>query len=186
MDYKRPDLPFRDPLRLRSILEKRGAHYIIAGRVHTGDENMYNKLKQLLHFVAQDEYLREHVHYIADYDEKLAYGLSCGSNVAVNVPIVGLEACGTSWMKDVANMNLLISTHDGGVADASKETYLNVSGNDDHEEFNNLLQRMEEATMIWESDFDLEYMIKLQLIGFLPVVSGARMMKDYLDYLFPV
>ncbi|MBR2543603.1 alpha-glucan family phosphorylase [Candidatus Saccharibacteria bacterium] len=185
VDYKRPDLPFRDPLRLRSILEKRGAHYIIAGRIHTGDTNMLAKLNSVLEVIRRDDYLRDHVHYIADYDEKLAYGLSSGSNVAINVPIVGLEACGTSWMKDVANLNLLISTHDGGVADASKDAYFNVSGGDDHEEFNNLLQRMEEAIAVWDNDFDLEYMVKLQLIGFLPVVSGTRMMQDYLDYLFP-
>jgi starch phosphorylase len=186
VDYKRPDLPFRDPLRLRNLLESNNAHYIIAGRIHTGDENMLRKLNHILEVVRKDDYLRDHVHYLYDYDEKLAYGLSVGSNVAINIPIVGLEACGTSWMKDVANMNILISTHDGGVADASNKSYLNVSGVDDHEELNNLLQRMEESIAIWSSDFDLEYMIKLQLTNFLPIISGTRMMKDYLDYLFPV
>lgn len=186
VDYKRPDLPFRDPLRLRNVLESRNAHYIISGRIHTGDENMVKKLHHIFDVVHKDDYLREHVHYLSDYDEKLAYGLSVGSNVAVNLPIVGLEACGTSWMKDVANMGLLISTHDGGVADASSKSYLNVSGEDEHEELNNLLQRMEEAMAIWDSEFDLEYMIKLQLTNFLPIISGTRMMKDYLDYLFPV
>ena len=48
-----------------------------------------------------------------------------------------------------------------------------------------LYQRMEEAMMIWENDFDLEFTIKKQLAEYLPVVSGSRMMKDYLDYLFP-
>ena len=186
VDYKRPDLPFRDPVRLRGVLEERGAHYIIAGRVHTGDYTMSRKLKQLLDTVEKDDYLREHVHYIADYDEELAFGLSCGSNVAINVPIVGLEACGTSWMKDVVNMNLLISTHDGGVADGSINSYLNVSGSDEGEELTMLYQRMEEAIQIWENDFDLEYAMRNQLEAFLPVVSGARMMQDYIDFLFPV
>ena len=185
VDYKRPDLPFRDPQRLRNILESHNAHYIISGRIHTGDENMLKKLYHVLEIVRKDEYLCDHVHYIADYDEELAFALSVGSNVAINIPIVGLEACGTSWMKDVANLNLLISTHDGGVADVSIKSYLNVSGQDDHEELNSLLQRMEEATEIWNNDFDLEYNIKLQLKNFLPVISGTRMMKNYLDYLFP-
>ena len=186
VDYKRPDLPFRDPLRLRNILEKRNAHYIIAGRVHAGDRIMSGKLSQLLETAANDEYLRDHVHYIPDYDEVLAYGLSAGSNVAINVPIVGLEACGTSWMKDVVNLNLLISTHDGGVADGSINDYLNVSGNTEEDELAMLYQRMEESIQIWENDFDLEYAIQKQLETFLPVVSGTRMMQDYLDYLFPV
>ena len=185
VDYKRPELPFRDPVRLRNILEGHNAHYIIAGRVHAGDKTMSEKLRKLLDVVAKDDYLRDHVHYIPDYDEKLAYGLSVGSNAAINVPIVGLEACGTSWMKDVANLNFLISTHDGGVADASANSYLNVSGANEEEELDMLYQRMEEALVASENDFDLEYILQQQLKAYLPVISGSRMLKDYLDYLFP-
>lgn len=185
VDYKRPELPFKNPKKLREILESRGAHYILTGRVHAGDETMSGKLKKLLHLIDQDNYLREHVHYISDYDEKLALGLSAGSNVAINLPIVGLEACGTSWMKDIANFNILISTHDGGVADASINSYPNVSGETEEEELKALYERMQDVIEIWESDFDLEYTIKSQLDAFLPVISGTRMMQDYLDYLFP-
>ncbi|MBR2710469.1 glycogen/starch/alpha-glucan phosphorylase [Candidatus Saccharibacteria bacterium] len=186
VDYKRPELPFKNPTKLREILEPRGAHYVIAGRVHTGDEIMAGKLRILLETVKQDDYLCDHVHYIADYDEKLAYGLSCGSNVAVNVPIVGLEACGTSWMKDIINLNLLISTHDGGVADASAENYLNVHGMTEDEELEELYRRMEEAISVWNNDFDLEFLLQKQLAAYLPVISGSRMLKDYLDFLFPL
>ena len=185
VDYKRPDLPFKNPERLRNILAERGAHYIIAGRVHAGDKVMSGKLHKLLETVAADDYLRDHVHYLPDYDEKLAYGLSVGSNAAINVPIVGLEACGTSWMKDVANLNFLISTHDGGVADASASSYLNVSGSSEEEELDMLYQRMEEAMAANNNDFELEYILQQQLKAYLPVISGARMLKDYLNYLFP-
>lgn len=185
-DYKRPELVFHDPVRLRNILESHGAHYIMAGRVHAGDQTMQEKLRQILHVVEKDDYLRDHVHYISDYDEKMALALSAGCNISINVPIVGLEACGTSWMKDVANMDTLISTHDGGVADGSINAYLNVSGKDTAEEVDMLYQRMEESAGIWESDFDLEYTMREQLKEYLPVISGARMMQDYLDYLFPV
>ena len=185
VDYKRPDLPFRDPKRLRAILEPTGAHYILAGRVHAGDETMSGKLRAVLEIAARDEYLREHVHYLADYDEKLAYGLSVGADAAINVPIVGLEACGTSWEKDVANLNLLISTHDGGVADVSTDAYLNVSGESEAGELEQLYQRMEEAIAAKNNDFDLEFLLKKQLEAYLPVISGPRMLKDYLDFLFP-
>ncbi len=184
VDYKRPELPFSDPKRLREILESCNGHYILAGRVHTGDHVMAGKLKKLLEIVKKDDYLKDHVHYIADYDERLAFGLSAGSNVAINVPIVGLEACGTSWMKDIANLNILISTHDGGVADASADSYLNVSGDTEKEEAENLYQRMEEAISAYQNDFDLEYIIKKQLAAYLPVISGTRMLKDYLAFLF--
>ena len=185
VDYKRPDFPFRDLSRLRSILEECDAHYVLTGRVHAGDHTMSTRLYGLLNAIDADTFLRDHVHYIPDYDEKLAYALSVGSNVAVNVPIVGLEACGTSWMKDVANFNVLISTHDGGVADGSINSYLNVSGSDEGEELSMLYQRMEEAIQIWENDFDLETVLKRQLAEYIPVISGARMLRDYLDYLFP-
>ena len=185
VDYKRPELPFKNPVRLRGILEKYDAQYILTGRVHVGDERMSAKLGHILEVVARDDYLKDHVHYLADYDEKLAYGLSVGANVAINLPIVGLEACGTSWMKDVANLNLLISTHDGGVADAPISSYLNVTGLDEDEELEVLYQRMEEAAMAWSNDFDLEFLTKRQLSAYLPTISGARMLNDYLDYLFP-
>lgn len=185
-DYKRPELAFRDPLRLRNILESHGAHFILAGRVHAGDTIMQEKLRYMLEVAAKDEYLNTHVHYVSDYDERLALALSAGSNITVNVPIVGLEACGTSWMKDVINLNTLISTHDGGVADGSINSYLNVSGKDEGEEVDMLYQRMEEAMQIWENDFDLEYTMQQQLREFLPIASGARMMQDYLDFLFPM
>ena len=185
VDYKRPQLPFKDPARLRGILEPFNAHYILAGRVHTGDTRMGKILADVLKTVDSDEYLKTHVHYIADYDEELAFALSVGSNVAINVPIVGLEACGTSWEKDIANLNLLISTHDGGVADGSMESYLNVHGTNENEEAQELYLRMEEAANAWQNDFDLEFLLQKQLAEFLPVVSGARMLKDYLDYLLP-
>ena len=185
VDYKRPYLPFKDPARLRGVLEAYGAHYILAGRVHTGDERMARILTEVLDIVARDDYLNSHVHYIADYDEELAYALSVGSNVAINVPIVGLEACGTSWEKDIGNLNLLISTHDGGVADGSSSSYLNVYGASEEEEMSELYRRMEEAANAWQNGFDLEVLIQKQLEEYLPVISGARMLNDYLDYLLP-
>lgn len=185
VDYKRPGLPFKDPSRLREILEPNGAHYILAGRVHTGDSRMAGVLDNILSVVSQDDYLRDHVHYIADYDEELAYALSVGSNIAINVPIVGLEACGTSWEKDVANLNLLISTHDGGVADGSTSSYLNVHGMSEDEEALELYSRMLEAITAWKNGFDLEYLIQAELSQFLPIISGSRMLRDYLDFLLP-
>ena len=185
VDYKRPDLPFRNPARLREILEQHGAHYILTGRVHTGDSHMYGILTEILDIINSDDYLKTHVHYLADYDEELAYALSVGSNIAINVPIVGLEACGTSWEKDVANFNLLISTHDGGVADGPADSYLNVHGNTEEDEASELYHRMEEAVNAWGNGFDLEVLIRKQLEAFLPVVSGSRMLNDYLKYLLP-
>ena len=184
VDYKRPELVFQNPARLRQVLEKHGAHYILAGRVHAGDSTMMGKLQHVLRTIDSDDYLRTHVHYLANYDERVARALSVGCNAAINIPIVGYEACGTSWMKDVANFGILISTHDGGVADGSINSYLNVSGSSEAEELDSVYRHMEDAPEIWSNDFDLEYIIKTELDEYLPVISGTRMLREYLDFIF--
>ena len=184
VDYKRPWLPMTNPERLAEILEKYNIHYFLAGRVHEGDHVMAEKLRALLKTVDENPILRKRVHYLPDYDEELGRALSIGSNVSINTPIVGLEACGTSWMKDILNLGILISTHDGGVADRSSDSYLSVCGKNEAEEVESLYQRMEEAARAWRNDFDLEMTIKTEFKNYLPVISGSRMLRDYLDYLF--
>ena len=184
VDYKRPWLPFSDPQRLAGILEKHNAHYILSGRVHLGDQTMFGRLMDLLHLIDSEPVLRERVHYLPDYDEELGLALSLGANASINTPIVGLEACGTSWMKDIANLGLLISTHDGGVADEASDNYLSIEGRNEGEEIESLYRQMEVAAAAWQNDFDLEYWIHRELEAYLPIISGSRMFKDYLNYLF--
>jgi alpha-glucan phosphorylases len=184
VDYKRPWLPFEDINILKSILVENNAHYIFAGKVHQGDANMYGRLQQILHIVDEDETLKERVHYVQDYDEQLGLALASGSDVAINVPIVGLEACGTSFMKDIANLKLLISTPDGGVADIVPAACLEVLGSDYAAEVESVYSQMRYATEVLRDDRKLEMEIRRQLISYLPVISGARMVKDYLKYLF--
>ncbi len=184
VDYKRPWLPFENPERLAEILERYNAHYILAGRVHMGDNRMFDRLMKLLHLIDAHPVLRERVHYSPDYDEELGFALSVGANSSINTPIVGLEACGTSWMKDIANLGLLISTHDGGVADMPSDNYLSIKGKTEAEECAELYRQMETAAEAWQNDFDLEYWVRKELVAYLAVISGSRMMKDYLNYLF--
>ena len=184
VDYKRPWLPFENPERLAEILEQNNAHYILAGRVHMGDNRMFDRLMKLLHLIDKHPVLRERVHYLPDYDEELGFALSVGANSSINTPIVGLEACGTSWMKDIANLGLLISTHDGGVADMPSDNYLSIKGKTEAEECSELYRQMEAAAAAWNNDFDLEYWVRKELVAYLAIISGSRMMKDYLNYLF--
>lgn len=184
VDYKRPTLPFNDPERLAKILQDNNAHYILAGRVHMGDSNMFGKLMNTLHLIDEQPVLRERVHYLPDYDEELGLGLSLGANSSINTPIVGLEACGTSWMKDIANMGLLISTHDGGVADMPSDNYLTIEGKTEEQETESLYRQMVVAAQTWNNDKDLEDWIHKELKAYLDICSGSRMMRDYLNYLF--
>ncbi len=108
-----------------------------------------------------------------------------GADAAINVPIIGLEACGTSWEKDIANLKLLISTSDGGVADIKPIACLEVAGNSYEAEVSSLYTNMHKACQIASNDMMLEGHVKKQLNAYLPTISGARMMKDYLKFLFP-
>ena len=184
-NYKRPYLPFEHPEVLRQILIDYDAHYILAGKVHQGDTTMYQRLLEILKMIDADPILHERVHYLQDYDEELGRAMSIGSDVAINVPIIGLEACGTSWEKDIANLKLLISTSDGGVADVKPIACLEVNGNNYESEVRSLYANMHKAAQITRNDALLEQNIKRQLAAYLPTISGARMLKDYLKFLFP-
>jgi len=182
VDYKRPWLAFTDPERLRKILVESNAYYILAGRVHTGDDNMMAHLHKIIDMVNADPELKKRVFYLADYDEKTAYALSVGSDVAINNPIVGLEACGTSWEKDIANFQILISTDDGGVADISPAAYLKIEGETEEAEVQSLYRQMEHACSLLRSD-ELANYLQNQLAAYLPTISGARMLRDYIQLL---
>lgn len=184
-NYKRPYLPFEHPEVLKQILIDYDAHYILAGKVHQGDTTMYQRLLEILKMIDADPILHERVHYLQDYDEELGRAMSIGSDVAINVPIIGLEACGTSWEKDIANLKLLISTSDGGVADVKPIACLEVNGNNYESEVRSLYANMHKAAQITRNDALLKQNIKRQLAAYLPTISGARMLKDYLKFLFP-
>ena len=184
-NYKRPYLPFERLDILKQILIDYNAHYLLAGKVHQGDTAMYEHLLRILKEIDSDSILRERVHYLQDYDEELGRAMSIGSDAAINVPVIGLEACGTSWEKDIANLKLLISTSDGGVADIKPIACLEVSGIDYDAEVSSLYANMHKACQITSNDLMLEGNVKKQLTAYLPIISGARMMKDYLKFLFP-
>ena len=150
--------------------------------MHTGDEGMVGRLKGILRCTDEDDYLRTHVHYLADYDERLAYGLSVGCDVTINVPKVGLEACGTSWMKDIANLQLLISTPDGGVADVGTKYYWAITEKNYFDEIDEVCAAMSEAIKTRKSKAAFAMRVRLQLDGFLPIVSGERMLDEYLEF----
>ena len=184
-NYKRPYMPFENPDSLRQILISHNAHYILTGKVHQGDVTMYQKLLEVLKLIDNDPVLKERVHYMQDYDEELGRALAIGSDASINIPIVGLEACGTSWEKDIANLKLLISTSDGGVADVQPIACLEVTGRNYEAEVSSLYVNMHKAAAILKNDQLLEKHIRHQLSNYLPIISGARMMKDYLKFIFP-
>ena len=176
-NYKRPGLPFSDPDTLAQILVANNAHFVITGKPHPSDDLMKHELHNLLSMIDRYPKLKERVHYVVDYDEKVGQALTMGADVAINLPVVGDEACGTSWMKDIANFQILISTPDGGVADVMPIACLEVSGNERVMTYT----QMQRAAEILHSDELLAAEVKRELTAYLETISGSRMMLDYLD-----
>jgi hypothetical protein len=71
------------------------------------------------------------------------------------------------------------------VADIKPIACLEVSGIDYDAEVSSLYANMHKACQITSNDLMLEGNVKKQLTAYLPIISGARMMKDYLKFLFP-
>lgn len=124
------------------------------------------------------------------------------ADVAINNPRVrdeegnriSTEACGTSWEKDVIGNAILISTSDGGVADTEVvareggvaghvQPFLEVTGEDFEAEVASLYQSMLAAGTL-DGDAKIAQW-KKQVEGFMPIISGARMEEDYLNFAFP-
>lgn len=185
VSYKRAKMIFNDPDHLANILNDNNAHVIISGKPHSGDHMMVNDLHQILTMVDNNPILKERVHYIQNYDEEVGFALATGGDCAINVPIVGQEACGTSWMKDIANCKILISTIDGGVADIDPPVYLAVTGSSYQQEADMLYRQIEQACNIIDDNECLKYQIIKQLQAYLPIISGSRMVVDYLNLRFP-
>lgn len=204
--YKQPEKLFRNPEAFAGILENGNIHIVMAGKAHPNDGTMQEKLHQLLTIIDSNPKLKERVHFVQDYDEKLGRALT-GVDFSINTPTVidesgnpiSTEACGTSWMKDILNLSVLISTEDGGVADpaitAEQEGtldsytphYLKVSGKNYDEEAQSLYGQIERAsTIIHGKDENIwgEF-VKRQLEGYLPIISGSRMAAVYLQKGYP-
>jgi starch phosphorylase len=187
VEYKRPWMPFENMDEIKTILFENNAHYIMAGMmpggVATGDKT-YDRLQVMLKNIDNDPFLRERVHYITDYDEKLSKAMSVGSDISINVPEVGWEACGTSFMKDIGNLTLLVSTNDGGVADVEPPVVFEVRGNNYNAEIASLYEQMRAAAAAVKDDAAWSNEITKQLSAYLPIICGARMIRDYLRFLF--
>jgi starch phosphorylase len=112
--YKRADLLFRDPDRLRRLLTdpRRPVQLVFSGKAHPADEPGKRMLQRVF-AAAQDPALEGRVAFLEDYDVHLARRVVQGVDLWVNLPTVPMEACGTSGMKAALNAVPQLSTLDG-------------------------------------------------------------------------
>lgn len=111
--YKRPLMLFSDPRRISAIVndEKRPVRILFSGNSHPSDKEGTQMVAQIKYF--SQSYLKNHLLYLDGYNTEMAKILTGGSDVWVNTPVVGFEACGTSGMKAALNGALSLTTKDG-------------------------------------------------------------------------
>jgi starch phosphorylase len=112
--YKRADLLFRDPERLRRILydRRRPVQIVFAGKAHPADE-AGKSLLQNIYRAARDPVFAGRIAIVEDYDMHVARWLVQGVDLWLNNPRAPLEACGTSGMKAGLNGVPSLSILDG-------------------------------------------------------------------------
>ena len=112
--YKRADLVFADPDRLRRILTDpaRPVQLVFAGKAHPADEEGRRLLRRV-HGFARDPAFEGRIAFMEDYGAASAPDLVRGVDVWLNTPVPPLEASGTSGMKAAMNGVVNCSVLDG-------------------------------------------------------------------------
>ena len=112
--YKRADLLFHDPDRLKRLLTdpRRPVQIIFSGKAHPADEPGKRVLQRIFNG-AQDPSFEGRIAFLEDYELHIAQRLVAGVDLWLNLPRVPLEACGTSGMKAALNGVPQLSTLDG-------------------------------------------------------------------------
>jgi len=121
--YKRADLLFRDPERLRRLLvnHRRPVQIVFAGKAHPADDPGKAVLQRVYN-AAQDPRFEGRIAFLEDYELDLARRLVSGVDLWLNVPRIPMEACGTSGMKAALNGVPQLSTLDGWWAEGYNGT----------------------------------------------------------------
>jgi len=112
--YKRADLLFRDPERLKRLLVNpwRPVQLVFAGKAHPADDPGKQMLQRVYHWT-RDPAFEGRIAFVEDYELHLAHRLVQGVDLWLNLPRAPLEACGTSGMKAALNGVPQLSILDG-------------------------------------------------------------------------
>jgi glycogen phosphorylase len=111
--YKRADLLFSDPERLKQIAAEVGPLQIVyGGKAHPRDEGGKDLVRRIFQ-AAQALHGLVRVVYLEEYDMSLARRICAGVDLWLNTPLKPHEASGTSGMKAVLNGVPSLSVLDG-------------------------------------------------------------------------
>lgn len=121
VSYKRPFALFENIEKLTQLVNQpeRKIRIIVSGIAHAGDSECQEAINKIRGYT--DKELRGNLVFLENYSTELARKLTSGSDVWLNTPEVGWEACGTSTMKAALNGTLVCSTKDGWLDEVGLE-----------------------------------------------------------------
>jgi len=199
--YKRATLIFRDPERLKHILNnsEHPVQIIFAGKAHPQDEGG-KRLIQQVHRFARDAAFAGRIAFVDNYDIALGRHLVQGVDVWLNNPRPPREASGTSGQKAALNGALNVSILDGwwiegyngrnGWAFGEDHQYPN---DDAHDEADSraLYALLEEEVVPLYYAHDLGgyspgwvERMKEAIVSIAPAFSTTRMLKEYVASMY--
>lgn len=194
-EYKQRDLLLDDVEQLKQILREGNIHLLISGNVHPDDRDMKYRIQRVLQSIESDQELSDRITYIQDYDEEVGKRLTAGCDAWVNTPRLGLEACGTSIFKAIANETIVVSIPDGGMRDMPDGHYIHVTGQDRAEQRQSLYDGLRQVSHLAKRKdaFDEEEQrvrewaefVKRQHRDYARIISGARMAGNYAEGAVP-
>lgn len=180
--YKRPLSMFGDLQRFISLAKNtdRPVRVVMAGIAHQADDDGRAMIGELQEMIEKE--LNGSVVYLADYNKTLARLLISGTDVWLNTPVVGSEACGTSGMKAGLNNVLALTTKDGWYAEVDVSTFGWTFDSDTIQ--TSLLDTLEKQVIPTYYATDKKAWTELQKNGrelVLHQFSATRMLRDYFE-----
>ncbi len=181
--YKRLNDVFADVERLRGILRTAGkpVQLLVAGKAHVLDQLGKEMLQTVIKHMATE--LTDHALFIPNYNLEVASYLTRGSDVWLNIPEYGKEACGTSGMKAASNGVLQCTVADGWAeeVDWNGKGWAVASENVTEVVYQTLESQI--LPMFFardEQDIPQEWVARMKkTISLTPRYSAARMLADY-------
>ena len=196
--YKRATLLFRDPERLKRILNDpaRPVQVVFAGKAHPADEPGKGFI-QAIYALSKQPGFSGRIIFVEDYDASMARSLVAGVDLWLNNPRKPLEACGTSGQKaglnGVPNFSVLdgwwVEGYDGGNgwAIGADVAYPDENSQDDADA-SSLYDTLEQEIIPLFYERDAQgipggwiAMRRASIASVAPAFSTHRMLKQYMN-----
>lgn len=182
--YKRPLSILGDVNRLKQLAtDKTPIRIVMAGIAHQSDDDGRDMIEQIKG-IMKNELLNSAV-FLNDYNITVSGMLTTGSDIWLNTPVVGSEACGTSGMKASLNGTLALSTKDGWIYEVdTSQIGWDIDTNSVEKSILDVLQYDILPKYYSEDKSSWETLMKNSRELILSKFSTTRMLKEYFEKLY--